>query len=914
MPDPLTSVQSQIIRTPDQRLRVFVSSTLQELADERIAAREAIEHLRLTPVMFELGARPHPPKDLYRAYLDQSHIFIGIYWQKYGWVAPDMTISGLEDECNLSGQRPKLIYLKSPALDRESRLKDLLDRIRDDDRVSYKSFATAAELRELIENDLALLLTEHFEQARSALAPSTAPASPPRHNLPTPPTRLIGREKELVEIQNHLLKEDVRLVTLTGPGGTGKTRLATQVAFEILPHFSDGVYFVALASITDPVLIIPSIAQVLDVRESGEKSLGDLLKAHLYSKQLLLVLDNFEQVIDGAATVGEIAHASPHIKILVTSRTPLHLRGEMTYPVSPLALPDRKRIEDVEQLSHYAAVELFIQRAVSVKPDFKATNESAPAIAEICHRLDGLPLAIELAAARVNVLPPQVLLTKLERSLDVLRGGARDLPVRQQTLRNTISWSYDLLTPAEKKLFSRLAVFAGSCTLQAAEFIGNLPEADQSAPGLEFLDTLESLVGKSLLKLQETSDIEPRFTMLETIHEYAVERLNALPNAAEVRHRHAEYYLTLAGQAKQGLNSDQQSRWLRYLDKEHDNLRAALQWAVQQHAESMAVQTAGLIWRFWYLRGYLSEGRKWLTLTVEAARHQQLPPADWVEALNGAAALANNQGDLKQAEQLHTECLTLRRELGNPRGIAVSLNNLGLVLENQGNYRQAIDLYEESLGLFRALQNEYHISGSLTNLGNAYMLLGDFTRAADYQEESLKLHRRQGEEWGIALALVNLAQVMIYLENYPRAIALCEESEKIHHEMDNENEIAFPHLMTGRAYLGLGDLDQSLAFTRDSLTRFQKIEDPAAIAECLFRLAIVFNAKGQTQPAVVLMSAQDSWRAARGTTLPPADRAEYEQCLIALRNQLGETKFDAAWQAGSRFDLDQAAAYALSAS
>ncbi|HZY44692.1 MAG TPA: DUF4062 domain-containing protein, partial [Anaerolineae bacterium] len=224
MPDPLTSVQSQIIRTPDQRLRVFVSSTLQELADERIAAREAIEHLRLTPVMFELGARPHPPKDLYRAYLDQSHIFIGIYWQKYGWVAPDMTISGLEDECNLSGQRPKLIYLKSPAPDRESRLKDLLDRIRNDDRVSYKSFATAAELRELIENDLALLLTEHFEQARSVLAPSTAPASPPRHNLPTPPTRLIGREKELVEIQNHLLKEDVRLVTLTGPGGTGKTR------------------------------------------------------------------------------------------------------------------------------------------------------------------------------------------------------------------------------------------------------------------------------------------------------------------------------------------------------------------------------------------------------------------------------------------------------------------------------------------------------------------------------------------------------------------------------------------------------------------------------------------------------------------------------------------------------------------
>ncbi|MDQ5854053.1 MAG: DUF4062 domain-containing protein, partial [Chloroflexota bacterium] len=404
-----------IIRTPDQRLRVFVSSTLQELADERAAARDAIAHLRLSPVLFELGARPHPPRDLYRAYLEQSDIFVGIYWQRYGWTAPDMDISGLEDEYRLSGNRPKLIYIKDPAK-REPDLEALLAQIRNDDHASYKPFRTAAELRELIENDLAVLLTERFTAGALPAAPEETSDSR-RDNLPAPPTPIVGRQKEVAAVRELLLREDVHLVTLSGPGGIGKSRLALEVAAGVRGQFKDGVCFVALASITDPALVVSTIAHSLGLQEieSERRPLLRSLQGYLRDRCLLLLLDNFEQVVGAAPVVGDLLQAAPELKVLVTSRAILHVRGEHEFPVPPLALPDLEHLPPggsdlVAALSQYEAVRLFIERAQATKPDFAVTTENAAAVAEICYRLDGLPLAIELAAARIKLLSPEAML------------------------------------------------------------------------------------------------------------------------------------------------------------------------------------------------------------------------------------------------------------------------------------------------------------------------------------------------------------------------------------------------------------------------------------------------------------------------------------------------------------------------
>ena len=457
-------------------MRVFVSSTLKELAAERAAASTAIGRLRLTPVLFELGAHPHPPRALYRAYLAQSDVFLGIYWQQYGWIAPGETISGLEDEYRLSAGKPRLIYVKAPTPERDAKLAALLQQIQAEDSACYRPFETPEELQELIENDLALLLTERFERGQAGTAPA-ADARPRRmNNLPVQRSALIDRAQEAATIRSLLLREDVGVVTLTGPGGSGKTRLALHVATDLQDQFADGVCWAPLAALSDSMLVVSTIAHIVGVRETGDRPVLDNLKDALRAKQLLLLLDNFEQVIDAAPAVADLLAACPRLKILATSRTPLHVQGEKELPVPPLALPDRRQLIEVGRQSQYAAVELFIQRARDVQPDFTVTNETAPVVAEICSRLDGLPLAIELAAARVKVLSPPALLRRLERRLPLLTGGGRDLPERQQTLRNTIAWSYDLLDGQQRTLFRRLAVFVGGCSLTAAEGVAEASE------------------------------------------------------------------------------------------------------------------------------------------------------------------------------------------------------------------------------------------------------------------------------------------------------------------------------------------------------------------------------------------------------------------------------------------------------
>ena len=572
-----------VIRTPDQRLRVFVSSTLQEVADERIAAREAITHLRFAPVMFELGARPHPPKDLYRAYLDQSHIFIGIYWQKYGWVAPDMDISGLEDEYRLSGSKPKLIYIKQPAPDRDPRLKELLDRIRGDDAVSYKYFSSAEELRELIENDLILLMTERFEAG--TVAPTEAEAAParPHTNVPTPRNPLIGRERELALAQDLLLRDDAGLVTITGTGGAGKSRLALEIGLNLLDHFDDGVFLVRLAPLLDANLVTAAIAETLGVREStGAQALLDILKDSLHDKHLLLIMDNYEQVITAAAVAAQLLEACPRLKILTTSRVALRIRGEKEVALSPLSLPKEKGLVTIEHALQSAAVQLFIQRAQAANPSFALTVDNAQAIIEICQRLDGLPLALELAAARSRILPPQMLLKRLDDRFALLSSGMRDLPARQQTLRGAIDWSYDLLNDEARALFRRLSIFVGGWTLEAAEAVCHI----DGDPGADVLDTLSTLVDNSLVREISDVDTETRFGMLETIREYARERLASAPDheADHVYQQFVHYYLRLAEEAEPQLRSAQRPAWLARLEVEHDNLRTALAWCKTSHA------------------------------------------------------------------------------------------------------------------------------------------------------------------------------------------------------------------------------------------------------------------------------------------------------------------------------------------
>src|SRR3990172_7701870 len=786
--------ERSVIRTPDQRLRVFVSSTLQELAEERAAAREACTKLRFAPVMFELGARPHPPRDLYRAYLDQSHIFVGIYWQRYGWVAPGETISGLEDEYGLSGDKPKLIYIKPPALEREPRLKDLLTRIQQDDRASYKYFTTTAELRELIENDLAVLLTERFESAASAEGAREPSIETPsrRNNLPAWPTAFIGREKEVEAVRNILRQEDVLLVTLTGPGGVGKSRLGVRVAADLLDEFEDGVFFVPLAPIRDPALVTSAIAATLGVRESSGQPLVSSLKDYLRSKHMLLVLDSFEQVTSAAPLVAELLAECPRLKILVTSRAPLRLRGEREFAVPPLTLPASTRPLSIAELSHYEAITLFVQRALDVKLDFALTAENAPAVAEICQRLDGLPLAIELAAARIKVLPPQALLARLERRLKLLTGGARDLPARQQTLRNTIAWSYDLLGEGEQVLFRRLGVFAGGCTLEAAEAVCNAA----GDPEVNILEGMTSLVDESLLHQGEGVEGEPRFWMLETIRDYALERLAESSEAEAIQRRHADFFLALAEQVEPAITSGKRDVALKQLEAEHDNLRAALAWSQPADESEAGLRLAGALYWFWYLRGHWSEGRGWLEAALARTEAGSYAAAR-AKALLGVGMLAAHQGDGAVAPLRLQESIAQFRQMGDKRGLAYALSFLGTVTRWRGELAEARAALEESVALFRDIGDQWgaaarpwleesvailrevgdksFIGLPLIYLGDIARRQGDYERAAALYEEGLALYREGGNKWGIALSLHNLGTVAKARGDYRRAAALFAE-------------------------------------------------------------------------------------------------------------------------------------------
>ncbi len=684
------------------------------------------------------------------------------------------------------------------------------------------------------------------------------------NNLPAQTTQFIGREDAIRAVKARLSNANVRLLTLSGVGGTGKTRLALQTAADMVDEFEHGVFFVSLAALRDPALVLPAIAKAFDVREAAGRPLQVQLQDYLREKQVLLVLDNFEQVIDAATRVSELMTAAPRLKVLVTSREVLRLSGETDYPVPTMSLPDPKRLSSLPRPTQYEAVALFVDRAMAVKPGFTLTDKNAPAVIEICHRLDGLPLAIELAAARVRVLPPQRMMEELNHRLRFLMGGARDLPARQKTLRDAIDWSHNLLTGSEQRLLRRLSVFVGGCSLEAIEAVCN------SESDLPVLDTVESLVNKSLVKQSEAHG-QPRLAMLETIHEYARERLIAAGEAERLRERHRDHFLALAEEAEPKLKGAEQAEWLQRLEEEQGNLRAGLDWSLVEAGAKGGLRFCGALQKFWWARGHLAEGREWC-VRVLAKAGDETQTAERTKVLNAAAVIASHQGDFSAARALHEESLAIRRKLGLGRSVAASLNNLGNVAGEQGDFAYARELYEESLTINRALGNRRGIANSLNNLAIVAREQGDNPNARALAEQSLEIQRELGDRGGIALALKTLASV------------------------------AFEQ----------GELASARALYGESLAIEGVLGDRRGIAFSLEGLAEVVAVLGDARRAAGIWGAAERLREEIGSPLAPIERSHYDRGVVAARARLGDdAAFNGAWQEGRASTLEQAIAIAL---
>jgi predicted ATPase/DNA-binding XRE family transcriptional regulator len=684
------------------------------------------------------------------------------------------------------------------------------------------------------------------------------PPRAPVTALPVPPTRLIGRHREVESILAALGRPEVRLLTLIGPGGVGKTRLALEVARRV--EFADGVCFVPLAGTTEPALVTSLVADALGVIP-GKDSAAVALTTHLRGRRLLLVLDTFEHVLDAAPVLASLLESCPRLAALVTSRAPLRLRAEHEIPVLPLGLPQQGSDGHPDSSP---AVALFLERARAVRPELEADGDAASVVADVCRRLEGLPLAIELAAARLRHLPLAALRDQLWRQLSVLTGGPRDLPPRQRTMRDTVAWSYRLLEPQAQTLFVRLSIFAGGWTLEAAEAICGLPRSNA-------LERMSALVDEGLVGVGGTSD-GPRYGMLDVIREFAAERREEADDAADLARRHAEYFATLVQEAEPQLAGVAQEAWLRRLDAERQNIRAALRWMIDTGHAVLALRLAGAHWRTWQMRGDLAEGRSWLrqALGVEPTGHPELR----TKALWGAAWLAVHQGDYEEAERSTNELLIIERRLDDPIGTRNALTVRGIVAMGRGRYAAAIPPLRECVDICRALGPSWHLATSLLNLAQPTMHVGDLARAEALLQEAKELYRDLGDRHFGARSVEYLAHTALLA----------------------------------------GDAGRARSLFASSLREFDELEERGGIAEALAGLSAVAAADGQAARAARIAGAAEALRDSQGARPLPFEQAISERFLREARERLGEDAWNHAWVQGRSMTLDRAIEVALATS
>jgi len=722
-------------------------------------------------------------------------------------------------------------------------------------------------------------------------------------NLPVQRTGFVGREKEVAAAKELMLRPDVRLVTVTGPGGIGKTRLAVQVASGLVERFPGGTHFVPLSAAGDPGLIASVILQTLGIREAGGQSPLEILKKNLHDSlgsPMLLVLDNFEHLVKAAPTVAELLAVGPNLKILVTSRAALHVYGEHEFPVPPLGLPDSRSTPSVEVLSQCPAVALFVQRAVAVKPDFELNQGNAAAVTEICARLDGLPLAIELAAARVKVLSPSSMRTRLASRLQLLTGGARDLPQRQQTLRAAMDWSYDLLSAPEQKLFRRLSVFVG-CNLEGVEAVCDT----KGDLDLDLLDGMASMVDKSLVQQVEQAKCESWFVMLETIREYALEKLQASGEEALTKRAHAAYCLVLAEEEATERSGPEGAEWLERLTLEHDNFRAGLDWLTETGDAEWGLRLGAALFRFWEMREYLAEGRDRLGKLLKLAS-ATAPTKTRARALFAAGVLALEQGDYASADVLIAENLDVARQLDDKQSVAVSLNALAVIARDRGDVPAAHSLLAESLELWRELGDQKAVARSLSNLANIVKLQGDNARARSLYAECLAIFRELGDRTGVAWSTNYQGDVARDQGDSAAARTLYEQGLVIFRELDDRWGIAGTLADLGSLAREQGDYPRAHSMYRESIKLFQELDHKRGIARLLECFACAAAVQLEAKRSLRLAAAAAALRQNIGAPLTPAEQTKLEASLRPARQALADTVGAAAWLEGWVLPIEKA--------
>jgi predicted ATPase/DNA-binding CsgD family transcriptional regulator len=743
-------------------------------------------------------------------------------------------------------------------------------------------------------------------------------------NLVTPLAKLIGRDREIETVRAYLCARERRLLTLVGPGGIGKTSLALEVATSVLSLFQDGVWMIDLSAVNEPPQVASAIVDALHLQGVGSLLNVERLREALRDRQMLLVLDNFEQVIDSAPLITELLHVAPELQVLVTSRAPLGLRGEQVIEVPPLAVPPRERPtleivgDEVAYIASFEAVQCFVNHAQAVRSEFALTSSNARTVAEICARLDGLPLALELAAARVPLLPPQVMLERLKfpgsLRLKLLVGGARDLPPRQRTMRATIEWSFSLLEPVEQRLFARLAVFSGGFCMEAVAAVCG----DEQ---FEVVDALQSLLTKSLLRQIETPTLalgsgEAWLTMLETIREFAEEQLLASGEAQWIRERHVAYYVTLTERAEQELLRVAQSHWLDRIGHEHENIRAALQWSLSQTEASSveaALRLASAMTAFWKIRGYPDEARDWWDRLLVAVR--TMPDSQQARALSAAGTMAWTNSDFTRATELHAAALELCRQLGDKHGVASALNNLGAQAMEQGRPDEARVLLEESLTLRRDIDDIPGLAETLNNLGVIAEHQGDYAGAAPFYERSLALSQATGDQWMIALGLTNLGEVAQHQGDYTRAVDFYEQGFAVARSLDARRICATLLHRLGNLETVLERPWRAFARLQQGLALWRQLGSTVGVISCLEGIAAVLasgpcHTLERARSSVWLWSVAETQRAAINAHRPLAETLFYAPYIHAARTYLGESNYVTVVDAARAISLEQAIALA----